>query len=228
MSLQIFPVKVGINTCYLIRHEGVILIDAGGPNKIKTFQRAFDKFSIRPDEIKLIVLTHGDVDHVGSAADLKELTGARIAIHKNDKDLFEKSLHNFPAGVTKWGKFMHVILNPVLKNVLPRISGGKADIILDENDYPLSDFGVQGKIIHTPGHTSGSISVLLDSGDAFVGCMAHNNFPFRLKPGLPIFADDIEGVKQSWKRLLKYDIKTIYPGHGNPFPAEVMRRELGE
>jgi hypothetical protein len=47
-----------------------------------------------------------------------------------------------------------------------------------------------------------------------------------LKPGLPIFANDIEAVKQSWKRLLEYDIHSIYPGHGNPFPVEVVKRIL--
>ena len=195
MSVQIYLIKIGINRCYLVKDEGAILIDAGGPNKIKSFQKAFRKYSILPDEIKLIVLTHGDIDHVGSARDLKEFTGTQIAIHQNDKDLFEKSLHNFPSGVSKWGKFMHALLNPVLKSLVPRIPGGKADIILDDKDYSLTDFGIHGRIVHTPGHTPGSVSVLLDSGDAFVGCMAHNNPPFRLKPGLPIFAHDIEAVK---------------------------------
>lgn len=78
----------------------------------------------------------------------------------------------------------------------------------------------------TPGHTPGSISVLLDTGDAFAGCMTHNNPPFRLKPGLPIFAEDLPRLKESWKRLLEEGVKTIYPGHGNPFAAEEMRKAL--
>ncbi len=98
--------------------------------------------------------------------------------------------------------------------------------MLTDDDYPLTEFGIRGKIIHTPGHTAGSVSVLLDTGDAFVGCMAHNSPPFRLSPGLPIFAEDIERVKQSWQPLLEQGATTIHPGHGAPFSVDVIRRTL--
>jgi glyoxylase-like metal-dependent hydrolase (beta-lactamase superfamily II) len=54
-----------------------------------------------------------------------------------------------------------------------------------------------------------------------------NGLPFRLRPGLPILADDIEEVKESWHKMLKMGLKTIYPGHGKPFPASAMLKELG-
>jgi glyoxylase-like metal-dependent hydrolase (beta-lactamase superfamily II) len=78
----------------------------------------------------------------------------------------------------------------------------------------------------TPGHSPGSVSVLLESGEAFVGDLAMNRFPLRLTPGFPIFADDPEQVVQSWRRLLQRDIRTIFPAHGKPFPADVMRAAL--
>ena len=225
MSTQIYPVRFGINRCYLIREEGVIMIDGGPPKKLKAFQKFIGGIPIRPEDIRLIVLTHGDFDHVGSAGEIRSLTGAKIAIHENDRETFEKALHHFPTGTTAWGHSLRFILNPVTK-VLFKFPGQKADIVLDNSDYPLHEFGINGSIVFTPGHTSGSVSVLLESGDAFVGCLAHNNLPFRLKPGLPIFADDIEEVRKNWKKVIERGAKMIYPAHGDPFPVEIIKKIL--
>ena len=51
-----------------------------------------------------------------------------------------------------------------------------------------------------------------------------NGFPLCLGPGLPIFADDIQKVKDSWKLLLDNGSKMVYPAHGNPFSAEIIRK----
>ena len=114
----------------------------------------------------------------------------------------------------------------VLKKVTPNIPYGKADIVLDDKNYPLSNFGIHGDIVHTPGHTQGSISVLLETGYVFVGCLAHNNIPFRFRPGLPIFAEDIVKVKESWKSIIQQGVKMIYPAHGNPFSVDVIKKEF--
>ena len=75
----------------------------------------------------------------------------------------------------------------------------KADLVLGDNDQSLEEFGISGKIIYTPGHTFGSVSVLLDSGEAFIGCLIQNKAPFVLKPRLPVYAKDIELLKKSLK-----------------------------
>jgi hypothetical protein len=56
--------------------------------------------------------------------------------------------------------------------------------------------------------------------------MAHNGLPFRIHPGLPIFAQDIESIKKYWKVLIDKGVKMIYPGHGKPFLAEIMKKSL--
>jgi len=53
-----------------------------------------------------------------------------------------------------------------------------------------------------------------------------NKFPLRLRAGLPIFAEDLNKVKKSWKLLLNRGIKTIYPAHGKPFSADYIRKML--
>ncbi len=107
-----------------------------------------------------------------------------------------------------------------------QISATKVDIVLGDEETSLAPFGIPGRVLYTPGHTMGSVSVLLESGDAFVGDLAMNGLPLRLGPGVPVFADDLELVKKSWRLLLDQGAKTIYPGHGKPFPADVLRKAL--
>ena len=100
------------------------------------------------------------------------------------------------------------------------------DIVLGNDDFSLRDYGIPGTVIYTPGHSSGSVSILLDTGDVFVGDLAMNKFPLRLSPGLPIFAEDSNQLKESWKLLLGKGAKTIYPAHGKPFSAEIIKKAL--
>jgi hydroxyacylglutathione hydrolase len=218
MSIQIIPFRNKINTCYLIKDRGAILIDAGYPDQSEVFRGFLLRNQVKPEEIKLIILTHGDFDHVGGAKELKEVTGAGIAIHDNDRRYLEEGIFHWPYGVTPWGKLTRTLFTPVIRKIasFPAV---RADLVLGENDLSLEEFGIQGKIIHTPGHTSGSVSVLLDSGDAFVGCLAHNRAPFVLRPRLPIYADNIELLKESLRKIVQRGASTLYPGHGDPFPV---------
>jgi hydroxyacylglutathione hydrolase len=104
-----------------------------------------------------------------------------------------------------------------------QISATEVDIVLDDEGLDLAAYGIPGQVVHTPGHSPGSVSVLLETGDAFVGDLAMSQVPIRFSPGLPIFADDLEKVKQSCRLLLDLGAKTIYPAHGKPFLADVLR-----
>ena len=99
-------------------------------------------------------------------------------------------------------------------------------MILRDEGLSLAEYGIPGKVIHTPGHTPGSVSVLLETGEAFVGCMAHNIRMFTLRPNLPIYAENIEQIKVGWKVLIDEGVKMIYPGHGKAFPVEKIKKYL--
>lgn len=224
MRIDIHPIPLGPDRCYVIKDKGVIMINSGTPNKGKKFIKRIKKVSIRPTDIKLIILTHGHWDHIGSAKDIKEITGAKIAMHQLEKDWLEKSLKPLPPGVTRWGRTFAKIMAIFMP--LIHIPSTDIDILLGDEEFSLSEFGISGKVVHTPGHSSGSVSVLLETGDVFVGDLAMNGFPLRLSPGLPIFAENLQKVKDSWKLLLDMGAKNIYPAHGKPFSAEIMRKIL--
>ena len=225
MAQEIYPINSSINTFYLIKDRGAVLFDAGYINVAPLFRNALEKLGIRPDEIKLIILSHGDFDHAGGAAELREMTGAKIAIHHQDRPYLEEGIFHWAKGVTPWGKVSRASLKPLMKTKAG-FPGVKADVVLNDEEFSLEPYGIGGKVVHTPGHTMGSVSVLLDSGDAMVGCLAHNRLPFTMKPKLPIYADDLALLKKSWSKVIEGGAKTIYPGHGKPFPLEKIIRYL--
>jgi len=222
MTTEIISVNLGVTSCYLILGKEIVMVDAGMPDKLQRFKKVLSKHRIDPTRIKLIVLTHSHFDHSGSARDIRDLTGAKIAIHESERECVEHNKVLIPKGVNFKGKITQPLIFS-FKIPFPKFT---PDILLNNEPYPLSEYGINGQIIHTPGHTIGSLSVILDSGEAFVGCMAHNGFPFRWKPGLPIYAQDINAIKENWKILIDKGISFIYPGHGKAFPIEVIKSKL--
>jgi glyoxylase-like metal-dependent hydrolase (beta-lactamase superfamily II) len=182
---------------------------------------------VKPEEIQLIVVTHGHYDHIGSVKDIKEITGAKVAMHQGEKDCLEKSVDPpAPPGVTTWGRVLGGLVSKAAAASSIVVPATDVDVVLGGEDVSLAEYGIPGRVIYTPGHTAGSVSVLLETGDALVGDLAMNGFPMRLSPGLPIFAEDIEQVKESWKTLLDAGAETVYPGHGKPFSADAIRKAL--
>jgi glyoxylase-like metal-dependent hydrolase (beta-lactamase superfamily II) len=101
--------------------------------------------------------------------------------------------------VSLWGSIFAKIMAMVLPFV--QVLAANADVVLGDEELSLADYGIPARIIPTSGHSMGSVSVLLETGDAFVGDLAMNGFPLRLGPGLPIFAEDMTKVKKSWRLL---------------------------
>jgi hypothetical protein len=89
--------------------------------------------------------------------------------------------------------------------------------LLDDG-FDLSPYGFEAKVVHTPGHTKGSISILTAQGDLIAG----DTFANINKPAIAPNAYDFKELRSSIKRLKTMNIKTIYPGHGNPFNAAAL------
>jgi glyoxylase-like metal-dependent hydrolase (beta-lactamase superfamily II) len=224
MEIKIHSIKMGLDTVYVIKGERVILIDGGDPHKIDNFVKGIEKAGIKPEEIQLIILTHGHWDHTGSTGEIKALTGAKALIHQRDAHFLEDSRVSQPPGLTAWGKFIIALVR--LFSPFIRLPSFEVDIVAGDEEISLAEYGIPGKVIPTPGHSWGSVSVLLETGEAFVGDLAMNALPMRLTPGLPVFGDDMEIVKQSWKKLIEKGAKTVYPAHGKPFSIDHIQKAL--
>ena len=154
------------------------------------------------------------------------MTSAKIAMHQLEKDSLENSISLRPPGVTVWSSILSHLVSVFVGQV--NIPQTKVDILLNDQDFSMESYGIPGKIIHTPGHSPGSVSLVLDNGEAIVGDLAMNSFGLRHGPCLPAFADDLAQVKQSWKLLLRLGVKTVHPAHGKSFSAEIIKEAFSK
>lgn len=223
MTFSFHRIPVGIDNCYLLRASQTILIDGGAQGGFPSFKRRLRDLGVDPQEIALILLTHGHWDHITCLSDIQKLTGAKVAIHGQDQFMVETGEPPFPNGVNVWGKIMSASARLLLNPKLPKV---KVDVTLGDEGMSLQKYGIPGKVVYTPGHSMGHVSILLDTGDAFVGDMAMNDWYLRRTPGLPILADNIRMVVESWRKILPMGIKRVHPAHGRDFSADVMRREI--
>lgn len=220
MENSIRRIDLGLVNCFLIKGNKWIMIDTGIPGQMASIKMFLRKNGIALGEIDLIILSHAHIDHVGNACKLKEKTGAKIAIHHLDQVWLEAGYSLFPKGRTLLGKFLSSI-----GRIIPSINFTPVipDIILGDDGMSLDKYGIPGRIIHTPGHTSGSISVLLETGEALVGDLAMSARFMRLSPGLSIFAENEGELTSSLDRLINAGVKVIHPAHGRPFSANVFK-----
>ena len=212
------PLGMGRVNCYLIQASaGQFLIDTGGSNARKELLRELKNIGLMPGSLKLIILTHGDFDHIGNAAYLRSYFGARIAMHRDDSGMAERG-----------DMFVNrKEPNIIIKVLLPIFSGfGTSERftpdILVSDGYELSEYGFDAKVISLPGHSKGSIGILTGNGELFCGDLFEN----MKGPTLNSLMDDSAAAKVSIENLVGMKITTIYPGHGQPFAMELLMSNM--
>lgn len=168
-----------------------------------------------------MIITHGHSDHFGSSHVLREATGAKIAIHKNDSYSIITGKNPVLYPTNQLGRLLKLFLPESVKKFLPF----EPDIII-ENEMSLSEYGIAGRIIMTPGHTAGSVSILLDDGNVFVGDAIMGGMIGKGRARFPIYAEDVEKAKESIKYIISLSPKMIYTGHGGPFSQADIKINL--
>jgi hydroxyacylglutathione hydrolase len=178
--------------CYILGDEKTkeaVVIDPGGDEDEILYALNHEGLNL-----KLIIDTHGHFDHVDANQPLKEATGAQIAIHEADAASLSRPSQE------------------ALFFTGNRVRTSQADLLLKEGDIlTFGDYRL--KVLHTPGHTPGGISLLMENhpyvyvGDLlFAGSIGRTDFPGGS------FEDLINAVKT--KIFPLGDHYTVYPGHG--------------
>ena len=224
----LLSLKLGWTECYLLKCTGgYLLIDTSYPKYYSQFERKLASLGIAISDIKYLLLTHHHNDHAGFSAQLVQDTGCRVIAHRNAVSPLKKGKsddNNAKAlnlRVLVTFKFYEVFMYHEEDTYPPLILTDR-DIILEGDDKSfLKEIGIDGIILHTPGHTNtkDSISVLLSDGNAFVGDIAMNFLWWCGIRHRPIAIGDINTVYESWRKLQKHGARVIYPSHGRPFSA---------
>jgi len=217
MSEEVHRIDFGFVNAYLVREgEGYILIDTGMPQHWSRLEAELQEVGCLPDKLKLAIITHGDVDHVGSCARLQKEYQARVAIHPGDQAAVEIGAHVEREGRGIAGKIM-VLLSKLVGGT-GSFDTFQPDILL-EDGQSLSEYGLAARVIHIPGHTKGSIAILTEDGQLFVG----DTFSNQSRPGSAPFIQNFQELRDSTAQLKELKAKVVYPGHGNPFAFEQVQ-----
>ena len=217
----------GMVNSFILVGERPVLVDSGMPGSAPKILAALAQEGFAPSDVSLILITHRHVDHIGSAAALKRATGAPVAVHALDADGLSRG-DGGPRPPTGWGGRLFNLTGLPSQHAEPCEPG-----LVIEGDFALEPYGVPGGVVlHTPGHTAGSMSALLPNGDVLAGDLAIGGILFlggivRLGHARkPPFEDNPITVRQSLLQLLDRGASRFYVGHGGPLTKEAVRKYI--
>ena len=214
--MEINTISFGGVNCYLITTAtGFVLIDTGYAKHRADVEKELENAGCTPEKLKLILLTHGDFDHSGNAAYLRGKYGAKIAMHSADEGMVEKGDLFYNRNANFLTRTMGKIMLPFIGGGLKKTDRFTPDMHIDDG-YDFSEFGLDAKVIYLPGHSKGSIGILTSGGDLFCGDLLENT----KKPAKNSLIADKKAFNASVEKLKRFEVSTVYPGHGESFPME--------
>lgn len=218
--MRVIPISLPYSNAYLVIDQQAILVDAGFPGDAERILRAVTQAGLTPRDITLLVHTHGHIDHAGATAELTRRIGMPTMIHQADAPNLVTGTNGFVTPRNLEARLVAAMLVRPFEPITP-------DIVLN-TETSLHAYGINGQIIFTPGHTKGSISLLLGNGEAIVGdVMMGGWLGGTIRPHQPnyhYFVDDWADVHHSINRLLTHAPTRWYVGHGGPLAyAQVAR-----
>jgi hydroxyacylglutathione hydrolase len=218
----IYPIRLRISMAYVLVGERAVLVDTGSTGEEERILRGIRRFNLDPSRIALLLHTHGHTDHAGSTRALKEHLRVPAAVHHADAPKMRAGDSGPLVPLRFSSRVISLFLDPKFPAVEP-------DLLIDEG-YSLAEFGLPAAVVHTPGHTPGSISVLFEDGRAIAGDLMMGGSlggavrPF--DPGYHYFAEDLPELRRSIRKLLDRGANTIYVGHGGPLEAARVREHF--
>ena len=148
------------------------------------------------------------MDHVGSIAYVKNLTGGDVLCHQS----YAQDLESGDIEPAVAQDFTGRLLNFMTSLLGTKFEGVAPDIVVTD-EFDLSEYGIAGKIIHTPGHSPSSLSIILDNGEALVGDIVREEEPGVI--GVGMFYEDEQALLGSLDKIAAYESSIIYLSHGN-------------
>ncbi len=213
---MLIRIKGAISNCYLLLGERPVLVDTGAPGDLKRILAGLKANGVEPKDLALILLTHGHSDHAGCAAELRRRTGAQIALHAGDVPLVRAGRN----GVIAVQDLLGRVLRPFVDE---EFEGFEPELVFKEG-IALEPYGLRGRVMPTPGHTAGSVSIVLANGEALIGDTLRGSLVWPNKAREHYFCNDPELNQRSIVRLAREGLLRCHPGVFGSFPGT----ELGQ
>jgi hydroxyacylglutathione hydrolase len=185
-----------------------ILVDTGRSNKWKKLEAVLST-TLEIEKLEALILTHTHFDHAENATKVALRFKAPVIVHASETDNLELGRNILPVYPSVFKMILKTRIGKWIENKLsyePAIATVRVDHMLD-----LEQFGFNGYILHTPGHSRGSQSVIVDDDVALVGDTLYGMIPNRI---LPPFYENPEELKKSHKLLSKTGCGLYLPSHG--------------
>jgi glyoxylase-like metal-dependent hydrolase (beta-lactamase superfamily II) len=193
-------------TLILDDENGTTLVDSGLPGQAEAIEASLDEAEIGVRELSRIILTHQDLDHIGSGAALVRQSGARVLAHPAEAPYIEGDMR--PLKLTPEMLERRPQIREVLKSLEP--------VRIDEHLEGGGRLDLAGgiRVIFTPGHTPGHLSLYLERPKVLIAGDALTSEGGRLNGPNPSATPDVREAGRSASRLAELDVKTIVCYHG--------------
>jgi hydroxyacylglutathione hydrolase len=217
---RVHLIPLSISNSYLIKGPVNTLVDTGSPGEGKKIIQALNKLGLQLSDLSLILHTHGHSDHYGSTHELVKLHPIPTMLHSGDLHMALSGSNGPIATTTLFSRLLRPLVD---KPFQPHKPHHLADNLSD-----LSQFGLNATLHHTPGHSEGSISIALDSGDIIIGDILMGGMMggafFPAQPGYHYFIEDREKIHRSIEAVLQLRGERYWVGHGGPFSYSAIAR----
>ena len=199
------------------------MVDTGKESAYNKLRKNIDLLELTNHKIALLILTHTHFDHCQNAYKIKRNENCKIAMGKNEKESVEKGYTVLPKGTSLVLRLISDFGNWIGQR---RFGYHKfiPDILVNE-EFNLVDYDLKIKLINTKGHSSASISIIVDNEIAIVGDTMFGVYKNSI---FPPYSDNIQEMIKSWGRLLATDCGTFLPGHGKEVKRELLQKEYNK
>ena len=194
------------------------MVDTGRRYRLKSLLNRIHKAGVKT--LDYLILTHTHFDHAENAAYLKEHFGLRIIVHQIEAELLKKGENPIVEGTILITRYLARLLARRIRQRF-HYKPVTPDILVSK-EFNLAPLGINGYILYTPGHTQGSMSVIVENEVAIVG-----DTLFGILPGsvFPPFGQDVHQMIESWSLLVGTGCKVFLPAHGGERSLDLLSKQ---
>jgi len=216
MVPAVHPIHLGFSVAFMLVGEaGPVLLDAGLAGSERLIWAALRRRGFRPAELRAVILTHSHLDHCGCVPALLRESGAVLAAHPLAAAGLRGGRFRVPQGRKALGKAMQA----AFRLAGPRLQSPQAEVgFFLEDGAGLESLGLPARVLHTPGHSMDSLTVLLEDGRAFTGDLFER--AGRRAVPQPYFVEDDDALAESIARLRREHPRAVYTSHW-PYPLQL-------